>query len=272
MKQKLITVSVLLLATGVAGAESVKDVIREGESWLTAQRESQNKVDELAEKTEEADAEYRQLLRQIEGLEAYNAQVRKQVRAQEAEIARTDESIAKATEVDRQLLPLLISMVDAYEELVDASVPYLPEEREERIAFLRETVDRADVSASEKFRQVLDAYMAELSYGNTIEAYTDTIETEGGEREVNVLRLGRLGLFYQTADRDHTGRWDQEKGRWEPLGSEFRNGIYQAIRVANKLTAPSLLSVPLPSPTPAKQAGSSAKVGTSLLSLAGDAS
>lgn len=272
MKQKLIAISVLLVASGVAGAESVKDVIREGESWLTAQRESQKKVDELAAETEETQAEYRQLLRQIEGLEAYNAQVRKQVKAQEREIARTDDSIAKATEVDRQLLPLLISMVEAYEELVSASVPYLPEEREERIAFLQETVDRADVSAAEKFRQVLDAYMAELSYGNTIEAYTDTIQTEGGEREVNVLRLGRIGLFYQTADREHTGRWNQEKGQWEPLDSEFRNGIYQAIRVANKLTAPSLLSVPLPAPTPAKEARSSAQDGDSLLSLAGDAS
>ncbi len=112
----------------------------------------------------------------------------------------------------------------------------------------------ADVAAAEKFRQVLDAYMTELSYGNTIEAYTDTIEAEGGEREVNVLRLGRIGLFYQTADRVHTGRWNAEAGRWEALGADFRNGIYQAIRIANKLTAPSLLTVPLPPPQPGEMA------------------
>ena len=96
--------------------------------------------------------------------------------------------------------------------------------------------------------------MTELSYGNTIEAYTDTIEAEGGEREVNVLRLGRIGLFYQTADRVHTGRWNAEAGRWEALGADFRNGIYQAIRIANKLTAPSLLTVPLPPPQPGEMA------------------
>ncbi|MHA7834377.1 MAG: DUF3450 domain-containing protein, partial [Algiphilus sp.] len=268
----LITISVLCAVPASAGADSLQDVVREGESWLSAQQASQERVDALAAQTEDAEAEYRRLLRQIEGLEAYNAQVRKQVKAQEVEIARTEDSIAKATEVDRQLLPLLISMVDAYADLVAVSIPYLPDERRERIAFLRDTVDRADVSAAEKFRQVLDAYLAELSYGNTIEAYTDTIRTEDGEREVNVLRLGRIGLFYQTADRAHTGRWNQEAGRWEPLGSEFRNGIYQAIRVANKLTAPSLLTVPLPAPKPADASSARAGYGSDLLNVAGDAS
>ena len=237
-------------------AQDVRSLIAEGQSYLVAQRESQARINQYSAETDDLNAEYQRLLRQIEGLEAYNRQLRTQIDAQESEIAKTDASIAKATEVDRQLLPLLINMVDTYEELVAVSPPYLADERAERIGFLRETVDRADVAAAEKFRQVLDAYMTELSYGNTIEAYTDTIEAEGGEREVNVLRLGRIGLFYQSADRVHTGRWNPEAGRWEALGAEYRNGIYQAIRIANKLTAPSLLSVPLPPPQPAKTAQS----------------
>lgn len=254
MKRKWIVGAALLLGSGVVAGESVRDVIQEGDAWLVAQRASQERVNRYASQTAETDAEYQRLLRQIEGLEAYNRQLRTQIAAQDREIAKTDASIAKATEVDRQLLPLLINMVDTYEELVAVSPPYLPDERAERIEFLRETVDRADVAAAEKFRQVLDAYMTELSYGNTIEAYTDTIEAEGGEREVNVLRLGRIGLFYQTADRVHTGRWNAEAGRWEALGADFRNGIYQAIRIANKLTAPSLLTVPLPPPQPGEMA------------------
>ncbi len=246
---------VLAGTTLSASAQGVKDMLREGNAFMLAQRESQARVDKMDNQTGDAEAEYRRLLRQIEGLEAYNRQLRTQINAQESEIARTDTSIAKATEVDRQLLPLLNNMVDTYAQLVEVSPPFLPVERQDRIAFLNETVDRADVTAAEKFRQVLDAYMTELNYGSTIEAYTDTIDTDGGEREVNVLRLGRIGLFYQTADRLHTGRWNHQDGYWEDLGPEYRNGIYQAIRVANKLTAPSLLSVPLPPP---KLSGSSA--------------
>ncbi|MGJ8670180.1 MAG: DUF3450 domain-containing protein [Oceanococcus sp.] len=239
---------VLTSVTFSVSAESVKDVLKEGSAFMVAQRDSQARIDKMDSETGDTEAEYRRLLRQIEGLEAYNRQLRTQISAQDTEISRTDESIAKATEVDRQLLPLLNNMVDTYAELVAVSPPFLPAERNDRIAFLNETIDRADVTAAEKFRQVLDAYMTELAYGNTIEAYTDTIVTDDGEREVNVLRLGRIGLFFQTSDRLHTGRWNHDQGAWEDLGPEFRNGIYQAIRVANKLTAPSLLSLPLPPP------------------------
>lgn len=256
MKTSLSIAVIGLAMTGLAHAESVRDVLHDGQDWLVAQKESQAKVDGYVNETEEAAAEYQRLLRQIEGLEAYNRQLQTQIDVQEAEIARTDASISKATEVDRQLLPLLNNMVDTYAELVEVSPPFLPVERQDRVAFLNETIDRADVSAAEKFRQVLDAYMTELAYGNTIEAYTDTIAAEGGELEVNVLRLGRIGLFYQTADRLYTGRWNAVAGQWESLGPEFRNGIYQAIRVAEKLTAPSLLSVPLPPPVPAERADS----------------
>lgn len=255
--KKAVVVGVVagLLGSGPALADSVRDMLGEGEAFLVAQRESQQRIDAMDTQTQDVDAEYQRLLRQIEGLEAYNRQLQTQIDAQESEIARTDASISKATEVDRQLLPLLNNMVETYAELVEVSPPFLPDERGERVDFLRDTIDRADVAAAEKFRQVLDAYMTELSYGNTIEAYNDVIEAEGGEREVNVLRLGRLGLFYQTADRQHTGRWNAESGRWEALGAEYRNGVYQAIRVANKLTAPSLLTLPLPPP---RAAGNSA--------------
>lgn len=269
MMYKLMMGAALLASTAV-GAQSVRDMLGEGEAWLVAQRESQQRVDQYDAKTGDTEAEYQRLLRQIEGLEAYNRQLQTQINAQDAEITRTDNSIAKATEVDRQLLPLLINMVETYARLVEVSVPFLPAERDARVAFLRETIDRADVAAAEKFRQVLDAYMAELAYGNTIEAYTDTIQTDGGEREVNVLRLGRIALFYQSADRLHTGYWNAASGAWENLGPQFRNGVYQAIRVANKLTAPSLLSLPLPPPQEAQSARKQgAQVDSAVLALRG---
>ena len=102
----------LLLAAAAlplgAQADSVREILQEGRSWLVAQQDSQKRVDALDADTQEADAEYQRLLRQIEGLEAYNRQLGTQIAAQETEIARTEASISKATEVDRQLLPLLL--------------------------------------------------------------------------------------------------------------------------------------------------------------------
>ena len=67
--------------------------------------------------------------------------------------------------------------------------------------------------------------------------------------EVNVLRLGRIGLYYQTNDASATGRWDPEADQWSPLkGGGARNQVRQGIRIARKLVAPDLLLLEIPAP------------------------
>ena len=51
-------------------------------------------------------------------------------------------------------------------------------------------MDRADVAVSEKFSQVLRAFQIENEYGRTMESYAGTIEIEGVDRKVDVLKVG----------------------------------------------------------------------------------
>ena len=56
----------------------------------------------------------------------------------------------------------------------------------------RDAIDNPDVSIAEKFRQVLVMYQTEAAFGRTNETYPDTIEIGGVERDVNVVRIGRV--------------------------------------------------------------------------------
>ena len=67
-------------------------------------------------------------------------------------------------------------------------------ERMDRLANLRTTMDRGDISTSEKFRLITEAYKTELEYGRTIEAYRDTIEIDGIDTSADFLRVGRIAL------------------------------------------------------------------------------
>ena len=109
-----------------------------------------------------------------------------------------------------------------------------------------EAIDRVDVTVAEKFRQVLEAYLIELEFGRTIEAYTGTVDVGGQKLEVDFLRVGRIGLYYQTLDGTQSARWDVASKSWVNLPASDRNPVREAIRVARKLTAPNLLTLPLP--------------------------
>ena len=230
-------------------AAKVGDVLEAGQDWLVAQQESQAKVDAYANEQQDLAQEYRTILREIEGLKAYNRQISRQIELQEEELATLSSSISQATSVDRQILPLLIRMLGSLEQFIELDMPFLESERADRIAFIKEAIDRVDVTVPEKFRQVLDAYKIELQFGRDIEAYSDIINLNGADVEVDVLRLGRIGLYYQTLDGKETGLWNQQTNRWEALGKEYRTPIRQAVKVARKLTAPGLLTLPVATPT-----------------------
>jgi hypothetical protein len=64
-----------------------------------------------------------------------------------------------------------------------------------------------------------------------------------------MLRIGRIGLYYQTNDGGQTGMWDRDEKQWTPLGgSAARNQVRQGLRIARKQVAPELLLLPVSAP------------------------
>jgi hypothetical protein len=60
-----------------------------------------------------------------------------------------------------------------------------------------------------------------------------------------MLRIGRIGLYFQSDDTKITGRWDNELRDWVRDDSA-RNEVRKGLRVAKQLIAPELIIVPVP--------------------------
>ena len=74
------------------------------------------------------------------------------------------------------------------------------------------------------------------------------INSNGSEVEVEMLRIGRVALMYQTKDKSQTGAWNKATGSWETLGSEYRRPVDQVIRMAKKIIPQDVIEMPITAP------------------------
>ncbi len=207
---------------------------------------SQKKIDSLSDQAFQMLQEYRELQRRIESLRTYNDQVSALVTNQNDEIVSLEQQIEDAVLVGREITPLMLKMIDSLESFIDLDVPFLIEERRERLERLRKMMTDPNITDSEKFRQVMEAYSIENGYGRTIEDYNAKLE--GEDRTVQFLRIGRVVLLYMTADGEEAGLWDQMARSWKPVESAYFNELRKGFRIARKQAAPDLMRLPVAAP------------------------
>lgn len=215
--------------------------------------EVQQELTRLADSASSTFEEFKRANDNLESLLVLNAGFRKSISIQEENIATLDESIASVEEVTRNIPLLMEKMLAALEEFIELDYPFQLEDRRGRIQFARDAIDNPDVSIAEKFRQVLVMYQTETAYGRTIESFADTIEIDGVERDVTIVRIGRVALIAQTTDRQETRAWDLRDRAWIELPpGEYRTAVQSAIRVAEQLDAPRIIELPVLAPEAAQ--------------------
>jgi len=230
---------------------SLEGVVGERIGADEAARAAQDRIDQLDDETQKLLSEYRRAVADAESYARYADQLDVQIRSQQGEIDGMNQQLLQVETTQREVGPLMEKMLATLGEFVALDVPFLVEERAKRVATLQEMMDRADVTFSEKYRRILEAYQVEMEYGRTIEAYEGRLGEGDDARTVQFLRVGRVSLLYQTLDGKETGYWDSGKKAWV-VDADYAHGFKEGLAVARKTSAPELLLVPVPAPKDAK--------------------
>jgi hypothetical protein len=240
----------LLLATTASlhAADALDRSLQLGQDNNRQEQRTQKRIDDISDRTRAMLGEYQLLGREHEALKVYNDQLERIVHSQEGEKTSLHTQLEDIELTQREIMPLMLRMIERLESFIATDSPFLTNERSQRVRGLRDLLDRADVTVAEKYRRVLEAHQVELDYGRTIEAYQDELEVAGSRRTVDILRVGRIGLYYQTLDGSYSGYWDQTAGTWLPLEGRDRLAIRQGLRVARQAVAPQLLRLRVPAP------------------------
>jgi len=235
----------LITSNALASEQSLDASMNVQNSSDQNARQSQIRVSQLADQTTDLLGEYRVASQQLDRLKTYNDHVSVLIEDQTAEIQSIGQQLEDFAVVEQEIVPLMIDMIDSLERFIALDVPFQLDERQDRVGRLREMMNQADITVSEKYRQIMDAYQLETTFGRDIEAYKGFLEIEGVERQVDLLRVGRIVLAYQTEDREYTGFWNKDTGQWEQLPDSYRADVTRGMRIARKQAAPNLLTLPI---------------------------
>ena len=113
----------ILFMVGNASSAVLDEVQQVGDEKMGESVKSQKKIDKIGEGAQERLIQYRSLLKQIEGLEAYNEQLSTQVAGQLNLIARFDASISQVALIERQMAPLVEKMAASLQDFIELDLP-----------------------------------------------------------------------------------------------------------------------------------------------------
>lgn len=251
-------VASLCLGSMPAPAQPLETAVDTLQATSNDTRESQSRIDELDSETQQLLNDYRANLNQLEQLQRYNESQRRQIEAQEREMESLRADIDNIFSLQRSVQPLMEDMIDGLGEFVGADLPFLPNERADRIGRLRGVMDDPSQSAAQRYRLLLEAYQIENEYGRTIEAYRGDVSTGDGNghddyENVEFLRIGRLALIFKTDDDAVLKIFDADARQWVDLDRSYLSGVKTALRIAREQIPPDLMVVPVRAPDQANR-------------------
>jgi hypothetical protein len=214
---------------------------------------SQKRINELDDQSKDMLTKYNTLLVEAESMNNYSDSLALQVKDQNDAIASYNQQLIDIENTAREVMPMMQRMLDQIDRFVQLDIPFLLDERRDRIQKLKDVMGKSDVAISEKYRRIVEAYQIELDFGRTLESYEGKLAGDPAGRTVRFLRVGRVALLYQTLDGEETGYWDADKKSWV-VDNHYREAMMAGVSVALKEGAPELIEAPVRAPTDAASA------------------
>ena len=246
MKKKVLTGCILLLFPLVAFSANLADQLKKPvKKSINIRRTTQKQTDLWAEEKTKLKYRYKKLLTENKELSALNTDLKEEVEQREKNISTLERKISETLKVSEELLPYLNTVTANLQTFVDNDLPFLNIERDTRMKGLHEVMKNPETSTSEKYRRVMEALTVETEYGRNVEVYQQRISIDQKEILVNVLRVGRLALFFESLDNKTSGIFDQSKVQWTILPHKDNRGIHTAIEIAEKRRTIELVTLPI---------------------------
>ncbi|MFO7802476.1 MAG: DUF3450 domain-containing protein [Desulfovermiculus sp.] len=218
-------------------------------------RQALQEEQEVQEDVQTWSKEKRALVQEILSLQTEKKWLELQNEQHEAYIRQTHEAIERLEEqkdvarsLRMELEPYLVQVSERLQQEVENDLPFLPQEREDRVEFIEQSLTEYGLELSERLRRVLEALTVEAKYGTSVQVTDREVEVQETPTMVQTVRIGRVGLFYVTPDGNSAGMWDAQDKTWKPLAREAAAELHKAVDIIQGRRAAELVRLPVGTP------------------------
>ncbi len=222
--------------------EQVKQPVAEA---IRIRQETQKDEDLWNERKQELLQRLETLAQAGQALSVREKTLREKNAATSRRVEEKKQALADMQDIQTRIAPFIRSQLRELNDHITTGLPFLRAERRRRLERLETMQADPDIAVSEKFRKVMEALQVEAEYGGTIEVCRETISCEGRRLLVDVLRLGSVGLFFQTLDARTCGFYNVATGAWETLAAGCGRDIQAAVDMGAKRRAAELVTLPI---------------------------
>lgn len=244
---RLITAMALLLG-GLAVSAQAADIDAARQATVQTLQQEQRTQRTADAWSEEKQALVNDILDQKTRLQwnrYQNDKYRQYIERKQAEVEELQARKEKMRQLRMALEPYLDQMLAQLRQFIAADLPFLTRERADRLDFLRASLTDPELALGEKLRRVLEGLKVEAEYGNHIEVTAEKLDLDGQSILVDMLRLGRVGLYFITKDGMNLGMWDTANKQWVHLDDRFAAPLRLTMDIVERRRAAELVELPL---------------------------
>ena len=242
--KRLMLASVVGLMTAAPASAQLESALNTAKASTSASAASQQRVERLDDEADTAVREFRAVLQQKDNIALFVAQQDIFLQSQKSEIASLRRQLGTVEQIKQGMSPMMLKMAAEIEDAIKDDMPFNLAERLARVERMKQTLADPDVSPAEQYRQVLNAFKIEVSYGQGIDSYEGMHPNKPGN-VVNFLRFGRVSLVYMTKDESEVGRYNIDTKQWEDVSGADALALRKAIRISKGEAAPDVVFAPV---------------------------
>jgi predicted RNase H-like nuclease (RuvC/YqgF family) len=250
MIQRILITMALFMLFGIPaafGQQSPEKVQQKVTAAMGTEASVQEKTDDWSWDKQEIIQEIRDAKYRVTWLQYRQEKNRQYIAKAQQNIEDLEAKKAELNKLREQLEPYLETVILRLEDFIAQDLPFLPSEREKRIAALKNSMDNYDLALSEKLRRVFEeGLQIEADYGDMIDVQEgETLNIGGIDTQVLILQLGRVGMYYMSMDEKQIGYYNTATGNWEALPDSMNREISVAMDIGQANRTVEIVKLPL---------------------------